>query len=463
MNAQWSFQKRIVADLDNIQELCVSVPTVKHVIDRKTGRTLTAQQALGSDPQRLQELRLESAAHTLKNADFKTPYLCSICHVALRIACSPDGQSFFFKHIIDSNSCPQKNELNYLTRDQIRAAQYNGAKESDDHKLMKMLIRDSLKADSCFSEILEEKTWKSKNTFDIRRPDIQAVFKKNNRIAFEAQLSTTFLDVIVARRNFYLQNNAFVFWIFKDFEIETALMTEMDVFYSNQCNAFIVNKQTRDISVNEKKFYVFCIWAEPMRSGNSITHIIKKNIIPFDRINLDYKNQSAFIYNYRENKTALENENNRESFFIKYKWNLNNDEANLLFKSVFPEFKARKPLTIQTHLTFIAAMLSAKNGFYHGWGFKNNDSVFHHLFDIRPMLLIMYCNGMNAYKNTFKDKQDIIKRRKTEAWNDINANGMNSKYYPAKKLEPILSLLFPEAYSLYHVFCKKYKITAVDY
>lgn len=87
---------------------------------------------------------------------------------------------------------------------QIAAMKYNGAKESLLHRQMKLWLVESLYASGQFTDIRQEKRWQGTITSEWRKPDVRAVFG-GTPIAFEIQLSTTFLDVIVERRRFYLR------------------------------------------------------------------------------------------------------------------------------------------------------------------------------------------------------------------------------------------------------------------
>lgn len=44
-------------------------------------------------------------------------------------------------------------------------------------------------------------------------------------------------------------------------------MTEDDVFYNNNENAFVVHAGTVAESIASKEFFVECVWAEPTRDG----------------------------------------------------------------------------------------------------------------------------------------------------------------------------------------------------
>lgn len=71
-------------------------------------------------------------------------------------------------------------------------------------------------------------------------------------IAFEIQLSTTHLDVIAARRDFYMQEGGLLVWLFAEFDTEHRRMTIDDVFYNNNLNAFVVNAKTVEASLKRR-------------------------------------------------------------------------------------------------------------------------------------------------------------------------------------------------------------------
>jgi len=109
------------------------------------------------------------------------------------------------------------------------ARKYNAAKESRAHIRLKEIIADSLRYDSGFSEVETEKVWRGMDRTKWRKPDVQALWKGKIRIAFEIQLSTTFLHVIAERRNFYRQEGGLLCWIFKSFDQAEARMTQDDI------------------------------------------------------------------------------------------------------------------------------------------------------------------------------------------------------------------------------------------
>jgi hypothetical protein len=103
---------------------------------------------------------------------------------------------------ICSFNCPKKSAAG-LGQEIINALKYNGAKESLAHQRIKEIVRQSLLADARFSIPQVEKVWRGMDRKKWRKPDVQTAWN-DRRFAFEIQLSTTYLNVVVERRDFYL-------------------------------------------------------------------------------------------------------------------------------------------------------------------------------------------------------------------------------------------------------------------
>src|ERR1039458_9842236 len=106
---------------------------------------------------------------------------------------------------------------------------------------MKMWVAQCLEADPRFSNVRVEATWRGRLTGEYRRPDVRATLDSRD-VAFEIQLSTTHLNVIAERRYFYLCEGGLLFWIFRAFDADSRRLTHDDVFFNNNRNAFVVNK-----------------------------------------------------------------------------------------------------------------------------------------------------------------------------------------------------------------------------
>lgn len=137
--------------------------------------------------------RAELASRFILDRD-KPWLVCQLCGAALLLVRT---QHFFFTSAITQSLKGSFNATfqQRVSSAQITAIKYNAQKESQAHIRLKGIIRDSLIADRSCGEPLVEKVWTGQPVADRatwRKPDVQVV-RVNDRIAFEVQLSTTFL------------------------------------------------------------------------------------------------------------------------------------------------------------------------------------------------------------------------------------------------------------------------------
>lgn len=221
--------------------------------------------------------------------------VCPVCGVAVRLVASPDKR-FFFRHVAEDGSCPAVTRSG-LDNDAVRALKYNGARESEAHKLTKARIARSLMADGRFSDVAIEATWRAKGGKGLRRPDVQARYG-GLRLAIEAQLTTTFLDVVRARRAFYLEEGALLVWVMRSFDPDDRRMTEDDLLFSNNSNILVVDAETERKSKETGRFTLRCHYREPYLAGEERGERWRQALAQFDELTLDTMGQRAFLYDF---------------------------------------------------------------------------------------------------------------------------------------------------------------------
>ncbi|ENZ0173458.1 DUF6035 family protein [Providencia rettgeri] len=226
--------------------------------------------------------------------------LCSECFqpVVLR---ANIYRTIFFSHTNKSEDCPVKTTTN-LTSDEILALKYNGQKEGKKHKENKKLLANLLKFDPFFSDkVYVESTFRETNPYGIakrwRRPDITTSIYSENReqsIVFELQVSTTFIQVIVDRENFYKENNTYIMWIFLEFDCEQ--FTQLDISYANKSNAFVFDEEARNLSIKNKKVIMKCYYRKPYMTKNlSIDYTWEHQLVNFDELSFDFINKKIYF------------------------------------------------------------------------------------------------------------------------------------------------------------------------
>lgn len=281
------------------EPLWVEKPEVKEVLETETGRHLSVTEVIGTEYERLIQLRMNVRSQMRKEDPL---YRCSLCNVAVYICRAKESFKFFFRHQHEDGSCPARTR-GELSQDEINARKYNGAKESKLHRRMKDWVCQCLVADARFQEVEQEPTWKGPLTGERRRPDVRTVYN-GLPIAFEIQLSTTHLDVIAARRDFYKQEGGLLVWLFAEFDVEHRRMTDDDVFYNNNLNAFVVTTKTVEASVEAGEFKLDCIWVVPTKGGGHSG--LHRRVVPFHELSLDPAAQHAYYFDYAGARRRLE-------------------------------------------------------------------------------------------------------------------------------------------------------------
>ncbi len=279
--------------------LWVEKPEVKEVLDTDTGRHWLVSDVIGTDYEKLVQLRLLVRSQMRKDDPL---YRCALCNVPVYICRAQDKPRFFFRHQHEDGSCPAHTR-GALSQDEIDARKYNGAKESKLHRRMKDWVCQCLMTAGRFIDIAQEPTWKGPLTGERRRPDVRAVYN-GLPIAFEIQLSTTHLNVIAARRAFYQQEGGLLIWLFAEFDTEHRRMTDDDVFYNNNLNAFVVTAKTVEASLGAGEFRLECVWTQPSKAGGHTA--LHRRVVSFHELTLDPSSQQAYYFDYSGAKLQME-------------------------------------------------------------------------------------------------------------------------------------------------------------
>lgn len=280
-------------------------PEIPEALHLPTGVHQSLVDVVGSDYDRAEQLRM---AVKEGQQQCKPLYVCSECGVPVNLLVHPKSRRFYFKHVLEDGRCSAITR-GQLTQEEINARKYNGAKESWRHLRMKELVAASLRADSRFSDIKVEGRWKDQLTGNSRQPDVQAIYGGPEgyggvRVAFEIQLSTTYLDVIAARRLFYLKNGGLLFWVFAEFNDTGRRLTQDDVFFNNNQNAFLVTEETAATSVSLGAFHLGCAWAEP--TSLTTNSALQRQTVSFHDLTLDTAKQQAFYYDFYGRRDSMQ-------------------------------------------------------------------------------------------------------------------------------------------------------------
>lgn len=456
------------------QARCVADPAIKDVIDLDAGQEWRV--AAFIEQHNYADLVCERGKILSRVQRREARMICSMCHIPVHLICQTDRSGFFFRHIKEDGSCPAKTQSG-LSEEQIRARKYHGLRESEPHKRIKALILRSLDADSAFRNTEPEKKLKGKvDPSRFRRPDVQTEHD-SGRIVFEVQLSTTFLSVVVGRRDFYRDERALLVWVMGSFDPAYRLMTTDDLLFSNRSNIVVVDEETTRLSVSRGQFHVRCHFRKPVRDEFGVTDSWAEEIVPFSALQQDRQSQQAFYFDFdaaydelhrivmAERQAAVEAEiaGDREALFRFWKTHghgfRHTRENRALWNDLqdrLAQWEIYLPQWPDSDLKFeamLSTLFSAREGHPVGYKFNKLIQVAHQAAESYPWLLVPFGHVVNInghsdllatqdskgkWRDKLNGKDDTLGIRARMAERDRSLA-------PDDALLPVLCFLFPEA------------------
>lgn len=275
---------------------------------------------------------------------------------------------------------------------------------------MKQLLVNSLQADACFHSIETEQRWTDTLTGQWRKPDVRAIYTDVQGgqipVVFEVQLSTTFLDVIVERREFYLRNGGLLFWVFADFPDNGRRLTQDDVFYNNNQNAFIVSEETKIASDELSELCMTCVWSEPQESNTQ--GALQRKTVSFRDLTLDLTTQRAFYFDFEQARKELHHAATsnlvqlREQFERAWTTPDRNSAESARIWHVFYAGLRKCEVRLRNFsgpppTALVDALYSAKYGEVVGWRYKKFIEVAHRIASGHPNFLPIFRRALLAY------------------------------------------------------------------
>lgn len=288
-----------------------NIRTIESVLNLDTGKIIYANTFLELDDHIVFPFR-EKCQDAYKKK--REPFLvCEVCGQMVQISGGKgiNGKIKYFKHLKDSKDCPIKTDTK-LSREDILRGKFNGQQEGVLHIETKELIYDFLclnkenKGDVSFAK--KEMVNKSERDYlKWKKPDVTSIFK-DKKLVFEIQLATTFLDVICERQHFYKENQSFIIWVFKNFEIEAdkQRFTQKDIFYSNNRNAFVLDDEAIRLSNLHNDLFLLCQYQNPIEKDEKIIYEWESKYVNLSDLIFDETTLKVYYFdvNLAENKIA---------------------------------------------------------------------------------------------------------------------------------------------------------------
>ena len=285
--------------------------TIKRVFNKDLGEFIDAEVFFKQTESIIWNYRKECQLAIQKKRE---PFLvCDTCGQFIQISGGKGtlGKRTHFKHLKDSEDCPNKTDSK-LTREDILRGKFNGQVEGKLHietkNLIAIFLQLNKRLNNGISEVKIEEIQRSElNYKSWKKPDISTIYL-NKKLVFEIQLSTTFLNVIIEREIFYKENRTFILWIFRNFEIETdkQRFTQKDIFYSNNRNAFVLDDRAITLS-NENSDLVFaCNYQCPIIENNMIIYEWKIEYITLDKLIFDCNSFQVYYFDVSNEENRLQ-------------------------------------------------------------------------------------------------------------------------------------------------------------
>ena len=403
-----------------------------------------------------------------------TRLVCANCGVPVYLACST-SKRFFFRHRHEDGSCPAVTRTGF-TEAEIRAMKYRGNQESEPHKRIKLLVLRSLSADPRFADVVSEQTWRSSEGLSgLRRPDVSARLE-NLRLAFEVQLSTTFLDVVLSRREFYRSERAALVWVLPNFHPNYRRMTDDDILFGNNSNIFVVDESTAAASEAAGAFIIKCWHRKPVIDGDQIVDEWVERLVCWDEVEVDVDLQTVQAFDYSSEAAKLLEQIKsaklarvaaQKEAAERAKIALGNELRELVFGFVLndeddDEYLGRHKrwLAINDRLLthgcglegkypdlmkatrLVHLVASAKSGKPVGFKYKNLVEIGHHLFHQHSDLLLAYGFMLRAYgTKSILDREDRTGRWAAKVREERSNFLSDAKYKMAEDEERLLAFL----------------------
>lgn len=281
--------------------VAVTKPEIDEVRNPRTGLVLDVRRLIRAFRYERAVLLRQKLKSLVKRGEVRL--VCATCGVPVYLACST-SKRFFFRHRHEDGSCPAVTRTDFSEAD-IRAMKYRGAQESEAHKRIKALLLRSLSADPRFNDVASEKTWKAcEGLSGLRRPDVSAR-TDSDRLAFEVQLSTTFMDVVLGRKEFYRAEGAALVWVLPSFHPNYRRMTDDDILFGNNSNVFVVDESTAAASEAAGAFIMTCWYRKPLIRGDMIVDEWVERTICWDEITIDTDRQTVTAFDYAQEAAML--------------------------------------------------------------------------------------------------------------------------------------------------------------
>jgi hypothetical protein len=285
------------------------------------------------------------------------------------------------------------------------------------------------------------------------------VVREDQRIAFEVQLSTTFLTEIVGRREFYRLNHGAMIWVFQHFDPFATRTAEEDIFFLNNHNVFLVNDDTLARSQREGKMALDCWYAVPHLSGGLIVNEWIKEHVFLEQLTIRPDLQHVYYYDYQIRKRELETTLNVDTLrhdFHEFWMRFGHDDSadakapwahiRERMKIVFPTIRLPESYWEGPFHGAVSIVLSARYGRPIGYRFDRLLNVTNTAFEYYKGFLLPFGWTLEVFEQQGalqdQDKKGTWARRRKEI--RVGLQERDKAYQPDLQYNRLFAFLVPE-------------------
>lgn len=436
---------------------------IYNVLDITTGRVLDAEELLSNlSEQEKHKLRAEQLGSKIVN------YACPVCDQ--KVYLSGTGKvSYHFKHFPDHGDCPLKDGQN-LSKEDLKKIIYNGAKESERHRKLKLWLGNFLKTLEPKGEFtnckIEARITSSDGKKHWRQPDVSCVCI-GKPLVFELQLNNTFVDVIQGREEFYAKEHTYICWLFDGFNPYDTAFGQRDIFWLNKSNAFAITEETMRLSEEKGDLMIECHYIDPVIEGSKVKNPwVSRSVTPdkrlgkilsFLELKLSENYFKPFYFDSDAARKKLELQLLVEEF-EKYMWGVRKTidypEKRRKDDKFLSRFKAKLDNALlpneirDSFINILDALYFLKTEKTENLNnnFSNIKQFTNQVLEYYPQHGYIYCMAVKKYRPDYKSEQLGIrlKEKMSNFWKAFKAAEKEGKSNQDKSYDSILNLLFPE-------------------
>ena len=384
--------------------------------------------------------------HDLRNAIAmgEERFCCAFCDSALQIY-GDVRRRFHFEHLHQNMGDKSYEDCIYysayqLEPDEIKRMKYHGAPESPLHKRLKNLVDEKL---SRLGMVIVEKIIRHpKNKHRWRRPDLRWETDEY-KVAIEVQVTTTSLNTIIGRANFYSELDMFILWIVDQLDDS---FTTYDIFADSHHNLFVLDEEAERRSQGEQlwlkcyhyDYYIDSTTNTPKPKSQLVFDWVTPDMLTFDRKIVDGKRCNSVYYKSDE-QLICEAWEHKKIADAKIEEERHRAQENMI---------VRKTQLIEA----IKGCISEEKPIYILNGFTSHE--FDNCVFLREFLSTCLRDKETITKHwwNFRLVYDyLVDHRWIQAWGVFDATEDNLVY-----LLPILSLPHIPSHLLFHIISKSY-------